>query len=54
MHRLSFVFPPAFLSRIPTTENKFHHLRAEMGHDGDHPFREKLLCTTEVGHLERQ
>jgi hypothetical protein len=31
------------LSRIPTAKNKFHHLLTEMGHDGDHPFREKTL-----------
>jgi hypothetical protein len=31
------------LSRIPTAKNKFHHLRTEIGHDGDHPFREKTL-----------
>jgi hypothetical protein len=31
------------LSRIPTAKNKFHHLRPEIGHDGDHPFREKML-----------
>jgi hypothetical protein len=31
------------LSRIPTAKNKFHHLRTEIGHDGDCPFREKTL-----------
>jgi hypothetical protein len=31
------------LSRIPTAKNKFHHLRAEIGQDSDHPFREKML-----------
>jgi hypothetical protein len=31
------------LSRIPTGENKIHHLGAEIGHDDDHPFREKML-----------
>jgi hypothetical protein len=31
------------LSRIPTAENKSHHLSREMGHDDDHLFREKML-----------
>jgi hypothetical protein len=37
------------LSSIPTTKNKIHHSRAEIRQDSDHPFREKPLCTREVG-----
>jgi hypothetical protein len=37
------------LSSIPTTKNKIHHLCAEIRHDSVHPFREKPLCTREVG-----
>src|ERR1700722_14698165 len=47
---IPLVFPFfCVLSSIPTTKNKIHHLCAEIRHDSDHPFREKPLCTREVG-----
>jgi hypothetical protein len=44
-------WPSVDLSRIPTTENKIHHLGAEIGHDDDHPFHEKMLWAPAVKQL---